>query len=70
MADSSSDISDDADREIYFEFVAIGSVVKVSAIDSVTGVEVAVQGPASASRADLERVAAAKLKARLAREPS
>ena len=55
-------------REVYFEFVAIGSTVKVSAIDVTTGVEVSVMGPASALQADLERLALGKLKARLARE--
>ncbi len=36
--------------------------------DSVTATEVTVMGPASASRADLERLAAQKLRARLARD--
>jgi hypothetical protein len=56
-------------REVYFEFTPVGAVVKVAAIDSMTGIEVAVMGPASASQADLERLALQKLKARLAREP-
>lgn len=56
------------DREVYFEFMAIGSSVKVVAIDSVTGIEVTAIGPASASRADLQQLALAKLKARLKRE--
>ena len=55
-------------REVYFEFTAVGSAVKVAAIDADSGVEVAVMGPTSASAADLERLALAKLKARLARE--
>ena len=55
-------------REVYFEFIAIGAVVKVSAIDAATGTEVSVMGPASAQQADLEKLALAKLKARLARE--
>ena len=55
-------------REVYFEFIAIGAVVKVSAIDAATGTEVSVMGPASAAQADLEKLALAKLKARLARE--
>lgn len=57
-------------REVYFEFIAIGTTVKVSAIDVATGVEVSVMGPASAAQADLERLALGKLKARLARESS
>ena len=40
-------------HEVYFEFVAIGNVVKVTAIDSVTGTEVSAMGPTSASQADL-----------------
>jgi hypothetical protein len=56
-----------ADREVYFEFNAMGASVRVAAIDAATGVETVVVGPASASAADLERLALAKLKARLAR---
>ena len=57
-------------RDVYFEFTVIGSSVKVIAIDSATGTEVSTIGPASASEADLRKVALAKLKARLAREQS
>jgi hypothetical protein len=53
------------EREIYFEFTAIGGSVRVAAIDAATGIEVAAIGPASAARADLEQLALAKLKARL-----
>ena len=56
------------EREVFFEFIAIGSTVKVVAIDAATGTEVTVMGPASAAQSDLERLALAKLKARLARE--
>jgi hypothetical protein len=56
------------DREVYFEFTAIGQTVKVTAIDSATGVEVSAMGPVNASQADLRRLALAKLMARLARE--
>lgn len=59
-----------ARRGVYFEFTAIGTTVKVTAIDSVTGIEVAAIGPANASEADLKQLALAKLKARLAREAS
>jgi hypothetical protein len=59
----------DQDRhEVYFEFVAIGNAVKVTAIDSVTGTEVSAMGPASSSQADLQQLALQKLKARLKRE--
>jgi len=54
-------------RDVYFEFTAIGRTVKVSAIDSATGLEVSVIGPASASQADLQHLALQKLKAQLSR---
>ena len=53
-------------RDVYFEFTAIGATMRVAAIDALTGTEVVVMGPASASRADLQRLALGKLKARLA----
>jgi hypothetical protein len=53
------------DGEVYFEFTAIGRTVKVSAIDAATGVEVSVMAPATAARADLQRLALQKLKARI-----
>jgi hypothetical protein len=37
--------------EIYVEFVVQGNVVKATAIDSATGTEASVVGPASASQA-------------------
>ena len=55
-------------RDVYFEFTAIGAVVKVVAIDATTGTEVSVMGPASAAQSDLEQLAVAKLKARLKRD--
>jgi len=54
-------------HEVFFEFTSVGSAVKVAAIDSETGVEIAVMGPATASQADLQRLALGKLKVRLAR---
>ncbi len=59
---------EDGSGEIYFEFTPIGRSVKVSAIDAATGLEVSVVGPASASQADLTRLALQKLKSRLAAE--
>ncbi len=55
-------------REVYFEHRGIGATVKVSAICSVTGVEVSIVGPASASQRDLEMLALRKLEQRLAGE--
>ena len=52
-------------REVLFEFTAIGTVVKVAAIDAETGIEVSVMGPVNASRADLQKLALAKLRKRL-----
>ena len=59
----------DWDRhEVYFEFVKIGNVVKVTAIDGRTGTEVSAMGPKSARQADLQQLALQKLKARIKRE--
>lgn len=55
-----------AQGEVYFEFVTIGSSVKCTAIDPRTGVEASVIGPVNASRGDLERLAVAKLRRRIA----
>jgi hypothetical protein len=57
---------DDSPREVLFEFRQVGGAVRVAAIDAATGLEVTVMGPVTASRADLQRLALAKLKARLA----
>jgi hypothetical protein len=57
----------EGDREVYFEFTALGAVVKVAAIDAQTGLEVSVMGPAGAPRGDLQRLALQKLRARLAK---
>jgi hypothetical protein len=54
--------------EVLFEFTVIGSSVRVAALDAATGIEVTVLGPASAARADMERLALAKLRVRLARD--
>ena len=54
-------------REVYFEHIAIGNWVKVTAIDSLTAIEVSIVGAVSAAKSDLERLALRKLKARLAR---
>jgi hypothetical protein len=56
------------EREVYFEFIAIGNAVKVTAIDSVTAIEVSIMGPANAAQADLKQLALQKLRARLKRE--
>jgi hypothetical protein len=52
-------------REVLFEFTAIGGAMRVAAIDAETGIEVVVMGPTHASRADLQKLALAKLRKRL-----
>jgi hypothetical protein len=56
------------DSVVYFERIEIGASAKLVAVDANTGIEVSVIGPAHASQADMQRLALAKLKARLARE--
>lgn len=48
-------------REVIFEITEIGGIARVAAIDVATGVEVVIQGPANAARADLEALAGRKL---------
>jgi hypothetical protein len=61
-------MSAQAGGEVYFEFTKVGGSVKVVAIDAATGVEVTVVGPATAAPSQLQQLALAKLKARIARE--
>jgi hypothetical protein len=48
-------------KEIYVEFVVMGNTVKVTAIDSETGLEASVIGPAGAPRGALAEAARRKL---------
>ena len=48
-------------KEIYVEFVVMGNTVKVTAVDSETGLEASVIGPAGAPRAALADAARRKL---------
>jgi hypothetical protein len=50
-----------AGREVILEFQRLGNIVKVTATDSETLVEVSIQGPAHASEAELRRTAIDKL---------
>ena len=50
-----------AGSEVYVEFIVQGAFVKATAIDSKTGTEASIVGPASASRADLSAAALRKL---------
>jgi hypothetical protein len=54
-------------RVVYFEHILLGGSVKVTAIDSVTAIEVSIVGPPTAAKHDLERLALRKLEARLKR---
>jgi hypothetical protein len=51
--------------EVLIEIRRIGAFAKVSEVDPVTLTEVAVTGPASASDADLTRLAVARLRRKL-----
>ena len=55
--------------EIFVEFVVQGNVAKVTAIDSVTGIEASIVGPANAGRDVLTQAAARKLKYVLGKKP-
>lgn len=50
------------DAEIYVEFTPVGSLVKVTAVCSKTGLEATIQGPASAGQSILSHNAVQKLK--------
>ncbi len=52
---------------IYFEHTRIGTYAKVAAIDSESGAEVSIMGPASADPRMLEQAALRKLDAHLRR---
>lgn len=50
-----------AKRETIFEFHRIGAYMRVTAMDTATLTEITVSGPAKASKADLQALAARKL---------
>ena len=55
------------EREVIFEFVRIGSAVKVTAVDAATGIEATIVGHPTAGEASLRRLARQKLDYLLAR---
>lgn len=57
-------------REVILEFQAVGNSVKVTAIDSLTLVEVSIVGAASAGEETLKRTAIRKLEYVLAKRRS
>jgi hypothetical protein len=52
--------------EVFFEFRQLGAQMRVAAIDSATGTEVVVITPAIATQLQMQTLALAKLKAKLA----
>lgn len=50
-----------SNREVYFEMRRVGSYVRVSAVDSLTGTEVTVAGDAKAGVTALKQTALRKL---------
>ena len=52
--------------EIYFEFAQVGRQMRVAAIDADTGTEVVVITPVSATKLQMQQVALAKLRKKLA----
>lgn len=54
--------------EIFLEIVPVDKALRITAVDPTTGVEVVFTAPSNASRARIDRVATAKLKARIERE--
>jgi len=48
-------------REVILEFQRVGNAVKVSAVDTATGVEVSIVGPADSGEETLKRTALRKL---------
>ena len=51
----------DPQQEVLFEFVQIGGIMRVTAVDVNTGTEVVIQGPAAAPATELRNVARSKL---------
>ncbi len=50
-----------AEREVIFEFLRIGTAVKVTAVDAATGIEAAIVGDPHAGQETLRRLARQKL---------
>jgi len=50
-----------AEREVIFEFLRVGASVKVTAIDTATGIEATIVGDPAAGETTLKRLAKQKL---------
>lgn len=57
---------DKGSGEVLLEFVRVGAQTRVSAIDPATGTEVVIVAPTNAPRRQIEQVAIAKLRRKLA----
>ena len=57
-----------AGREIYVEIIAAGNALRVAAVDAETGTELVFQVPAKTARAEIDRLARAKVEWKLARD--
>jgi hypothetical protein len=55
--------------EVFFEFTQLGGQMRVAAIDAATSIEVVVIAPVSATRLQMQNLALAKLRKRLAEQP-
>jgi hypothetical protein len=49
------------EREVIFEFIRVGTALKVTAIDAESGLEASIVGDPAASEAELKRLARQKL---------
>jgi hypothetical protein len=58
------------ERDIIFEFVQVGAAVKVTALDTASGIEASIVGDPSAGEAALKRLALRKLEYVLAKRGS
>lgn len=56
--------------EVLFEFRQLGPQMRVAAIDAATGVEVVVIAPIAATQAQMQTLALAKLRRKLADQPA
>jgi hypothetical protein len=55
--------------EVFFEFTQMGGQMRVAAIDAATSIEVVVIAPLSATRLQMQNLALAKLRKKLAELP-
>ena len=56
--------------EVFFEFTQLGQQMRVAAIDAATSTEVVIIAPLTASRLQVQNIALAKLKRKLAEIPA